>query len=226
MAWKAVLFDATGTLIEAKQPVADSYARIASTHGVRLAPERIGEAWTQVMATRSPRCFPDAPLADVPRLERAWWHDVVRMTFRQAEPAVRFSDFDAFFDELFEWYAGGEAWRTKPRVEPTLAALRESGLRLGIVSDFDHRLPRVLESLEISGYFDIVVLAGHVGARKPDSRPFEAALASLEVSAGEAIYVGDDPDRDIVGAAEAGLTAVDIASLGDLAGLPARLATL
>ena len=226
MRWRAVLFDATGTLIEVQSPVADSYARIASAHGVELAPERIDRAWKQVMASQTPRCFPGAHPTDVPGLERAWWYEVVRATFRAAEPAIRFPDFDAFFEELFEWYASAEAWSTRPRVEPTLALLRASGLRLGIVSDFDYRLTQVLESLGIARFFDVVVLAGTVGATKPDRRPFEAALSNLGLSEGDAVYVGDDPARDLAGAAATGLTGLNVASLDDFADLPERLATL
>ena len=226
MKWKAVLFDAAGTLIELQSPVANSYARIASAHGVELAPARIDRAWKQVMARQARRCFPGAHPADVPGLERTWWHEVVQATFRAAEPAIRFSDFDAFFRELFEWYASAEAWCTRPQVEPTLALLRASGLRLGIVSDFDYRLTQVLESLGIARLFDVIVLASTVGAAKPDRRPFEAALSNLGLSAGDGVYVGDDPARDLTGAAAAGLAALDVASLDDFADLPERLATL
>ena len=141
---------------------------------------------------------------------------------------LRFShrDFDAFFHELFEWYASADAWCTMPRVETTLAGLRRSGLRLGIVSDFDYRLTLVLESLGIEELFDVVVLAGSVGATKPDPRLFKAALSTLSLSEQDAVYIGDDPARDLTGAAAAGLAGLDIASLDDFADLPERLATL
>ncbi len=224
--WKAVLFDATGTLIELREPVGESYARFAREHRVDLPVWRIDDAWKRIVAGRELRCFPDARPEDVPRLERAWWLGAVRATFRAADQTVVFPDFEAFFDEIFDWYATAEAWRARSGVETTLARLRDRGLRLGIVSDFDYRLTEVLESLEIAGLFDAVVLAGQQGATKPDARLFEAALNALGVSARDAVYVGDDPERDLAGARGAGLTAIDVTALASFAELPERLATL
>ena len=137
-----------------------------------------------------------------------------------------FPDFDAFFGELFDWYATAEAWRVRPGVETTLARLRDDGLRLGIVSDFDYRLTDVLDSLGIAALFDAVILAGRVGVTKPDARLFAAALAAMGLSERDVVYVGDDPKRDLAGAEGAGLAAVDVTSLERFTELPARLATL
>ena len=195
--WKAVLFDATGTLIELRQPVAETYARFAHAHGVDLPLWRINDAWKRVVASRELRCFPDAHPEDVPRLEREWWHGVVRATFRATDPTAVFPDFDAFFAELFDWYATAEAWCVRPGVATTLARLRDDGLRLGIVSDFDYRLTDVLDSVGIAALFDAVILAGRVGVTKPDARLFAAALTAMGLSERDVVYVGDDPKRDL-----------------------------
>ncbi len=219
-----MLFDATGTLIELVEPVGDTYARVAAAHGVRLPAWRIGDAFRRILAQQAPRVFPGAPTRDVPAHERAWWRSVVRATFRAADQTVAFDDFDGLFDELFEVYATARTWRLRPGVRPTLAALAAGDLRLGVVSDFDHRLSRILECLEIRSFFEVVILTGELGAAKPDPRGFEAALAALGVPGTGAIYVGDDPERDRPGAARAGMAFLDVRELSDFAELPARLA--
>ena len=223
---QAVLFDATGTLIELREAVGETYARIARRHGVDLPAWRIDDAWRRVVAGREPRCFPDAAPEDVPALEREWWFGVVRATFRSTDQTIRFDDFDAFFEELFGWYATAEAWRLRDGVAGALPALRAAGLRLGVVSDFDYRLTDLFEALGIAELFDVTVLPGDVGATKPDPRPFEAALRALEVSPEQAVYVGDDPTRDFEGARRAGLATFDVTTLASVDELPARLATL
>lgn len=226
MHWKAVLFDATGTLIELQESVGETYARVARAHGVDLPAWRIEDAWRRVVASAEPRCFPDASAEEVPGLERAWWHDVVRATFRATDQTAVFPDFEAFFGELFDGYAGAEAWRLRPQAETALAELAGLGLHLGVVSDFDFRLTELLESLGIARFFEVTTVAGSVGATKPDPRLFEAALRAMGVSPSEAVYVGDDPDRDLAGAVGAGLAALDVNSLASLAELPGRIATL
>lgn len=223
---RAVLFDATGTLIELREPVGESYARFAERHGVSLPARRIRDGFGEVVAQRGPRVFAGASRDDVPELERSWWQEIVRDTFRVADPTVAFEDFESFFDELFHWYASAEAWQLRERAGETLHRLRRQGFPLGIVSDFDYRLTEVLESLGITALFETIVLAGAHGVAKPDPRLFAAALEALGLSASEVAYVGDDPRRDLEGARAAGLSAIDVRSLSSLAELPDRLATL
>ena len=223
---RAVLFDATGTLIELRESVGECYARVARNHGIDLPARQIEDAWRRIVPGRTPRCFPDAAANEVPRLERDWWHSVVCDLFLATRDAVVFGDFDAFFDELWGGYAKPGAWRLRGEVAPALETLRKRGLRLAIVSDFDYRLTEVLEGLGIASFFESIVLAGALGAMKPDPRLFQAALGALGVPARQAVYVGDDPEKDLEGARAVGLAPLDVRSLETFAELPDRLATL
>jgi putative hydrolase of the HAD superfamily len=60
----------------------------------------------------------------------------------------------------------------------------------------------------VGRYFDAVVASCDIGAGKPDPAIFHAALAKLGVAASEALMVGNDAERDIAGAAAAGIEAV------------------
>ncbi len=171
-------------------------------------------------------CFPGTRPEDVPHLERAWWRDVVRATFRAADASVRlsdFSDFDAYFAGLFDHFARPAAWRTRRGATQALAALRRSGLATGVVSNFDLRLMDILEGMDLIQLLDVVILPAQIGAQKPSGRIFRAALEKLGVPPHAAAYVGDDRERDLAGCRAAGLTAVDVGSLATLAELPARL---
>jgi putative hydrolase of the HAD superfamily len=92
-----------------------------------------------------------------------------------------------------------------------LEALRERGLRLGLVSNaFDPGwlLHRDLEELGIAERLDYAVFSSEVGKRKPHRAIFERALEQLDVSADEAIFVGDRLYEDVRGAGELGMTTV------------------
>jgi putative hydrolase of the HAD superfamily len=81
--------------------------------------------------------------------------------------------------------------------------------RLGIVTNFDHA-PTVHDVLArdgLSGHFEVVVISGEVGRRKPNRMLFDAALERLGVRADEALFVGDNYELDVVGATRAGLAA-------------------
>jgi HAD superfamily hydrolase (TIGR01549 family) len=89
-----------------------------------------------------------------------------------------------------------------------LARLRRAGLRLGIVSNSDGRVEEALVAAGLRPYFDVVVDSGVAGVEKPDPAIFRAALDALGVSPGEALYVGDLYEVDVLGANAAGMPAV------------------
>lgn len=223
---RAVLFDATGTLIELTEPVSETYTRFARAQGVALQSCRVEAAWRSVIESSGPRVFPGADAREIESLERDWWQHVVEETFRSADPDVWFPDFERLFAALFGHFATRHAWRLRIGALPMLRTLREREVRLGIVSNFDYRLNQLLQSLEIALFFDSVTLPGPLRVEKPDALLFRRALADLGVEPIEAVYVGNDPAIDLAGARAAGLRALDVTCLHSLAELPDRLATL
>ena len=121
---------------------------------------------------------------------------------------------------------GDRSWQTCPDAQPALRALRERGLRLSVVSNFDQRLPKILEELGILELIDAVTIPATCRAQKPDRRIFEAALEDVGTTREEALYVGDDPHFDIGAARAAGLLALDVTTLPSLAALPPHVDTL
>lgn len=78
----------------------------------------------------------------------------------------------------------------------TLEALAEH-YRLGVVSDGQGAFVRAeLRELGISRYFDVVVVAGDLGYRKPDPRLFRHAIEQMGTDSTASVYVGTDPERD------------------------------
>lgn len=226
MTLRAVLLDAAGTLMDLRETVGETYARYALRHEVTLSPARLQDAFERFLAAAETAPKLESTLAAAAWAERAWWRGVVRGTFRAADGTARFRDFESFFTELYAYYGTGKAWALRPGVADGLAALRESGIRVGLVSNFDHRLPQILEDLEILELLDSVVLPSNSGVRKPEAGAFHTALARLEVAPDEAIYVGDDPRVDLDAARACGLRAVDVEKIGSWAELPARLRAL
>jgi HAD superfamily hydrolase (TIGR01549 family) len=82
--------------------------------------------------------------------------------------------------------------------------------RLALVSNFTHppALDRILARLGIGGFFEAVLVSGRIGRRKPHPSVFAALAQALELPAAEIIFVGDEPEADIVGARNAGMQTV------------------
>jgi HAD superfamily hydrolase (TIGR01509 family) len=120
---------------------------------------------------------------------------------------------DGELDRFLE--AEHDAWEPARRLaattHPLLEALRERGLKLGLVSNaFDPGwlLHRDLEHLGLAQRLDFSVFSSEVGMRKPHPAIFERALEALGVAPENALFVGDRLFEDIRGSAELGMTTV------------------
>jgi putative hydrolase of the HAD superfamily len=98
-----------------------------------------------------------------------------------------------------------------PDVVPTLEALRDRGLRLGIVSNAAY-LPRLmveqLAALGLAKYFDGVTFSSEVGVRKPHPAIYADALRKLGADPSRTLFVGDRVREDVQGPQAQGMRAV------------------
>lgn len=234
----AVFFDAAGTLFHVKGSVTEIYVRHAERHGFKRTAESLDTvevAFRRAMADAPPPVFAATDPAEIKRCERLWWFDVVHNVFYRAG---MFEGFDAFFDDVFHAFDGPDYWTLYPECRESLKRLKDDGLELGIISNFDTRLFNVLRGLGIAELFETVTIASLARAAKPAPQIFRAALAKHALEAAEAIHVGDSLRDDVGGAQQAGLHAFLLnreASSGDprnhtvlnsLSQLPAALSAL
>jgi len=205
MTIKAVFFDAAGTLIKPHRSVGESYATFAAKYGVGVTPSELSERF-RICFDEAPRlAFPGAPEDSVSALERDWWKSLVARVF---EPWSPFEKFDEFFTELFLYFAEPHAWSLYPEVLDTLAGLKQRGLNLSVISNFDSRLVQILNGLGIGPFFEHILVSSRVGYAKPDPQIFQAALKRHELNPEQSLHVGDSEINDRLGASNAGLRGI------------------
>ncbi len=90
----------------------------------------------------------------------------------------------------------------------TVRVLKDAGHRLGVVSNAEGRVERDLAGAGFAGLFETVVDSHVVGVEKPDPAIFHIAMERMNVAPETAMFLGDVPAVDVVGARAAGLTAV------------------
>ena len=85
-------------------------------------------------------------------------------------------------------------------VKNTLSALREKGLRLGILTDgrpFQQHAK--IESLGLNELVDCIIVTDEFGGveyRKPNPKAFENMCTQFSIQPSEMVYVGDNPKKD------------------------------
>jgi putative hydrolase of the HAD superfamily len=202
---KAVYFDAAGTLIKPARRIGESYSMIAAKYGKAVSPSELFDRF-RICFEGAPRlAFPNAAPAEIDRLEQDWWKDLVKRVF---EPWGYFENFDKYFNELFAYFADPGAWGLYPEVLDTLAALRQRGVTLAVISNFDSRLVRILDGLGAGSWFADIFVSSRIGYAKPDRQIFDGALGRHGLAPGNAIHVGDSETNDLLGAQNAGLKAL------------------
>jgi len=82
--------------------------------------------------------------------------------------------------------------------------------RVGLLSNFTHTpaARAILNAMDLEPFFEVCVISGEIGYRKPHARAFKPLVSGLGVDSACMIYVGDDPESDITGALESGLQPV------------------
>eukprot|EP00620_Florenciella_sp_RCC1587_P020043 CAMPEP_0182579988 /NCGR_PEP_ID=MMETSP1324-20130603/45670_1 /TAXON_ID=236786 /ORGANISM="Florenciella sp., Strain RCC1587" /LENGTH=357 /DNA_ID=CAMNT_0024796155 /DNA_START=270 /DNA_END=1340 /DNA_ORIENTATION=- len=212
-----ITFDATGTLIQLAEPVGMHYRQVLMKHtGIRLPrPDIFTDAFKEVYDAKcqaSP-CFGCSDSISA----QDWWASVVRDTYTKVGVPSDIIDplFPLLFDELYhEVFTGTDGWELNADTMMVLDKLKEwqetgDGPRLGVISNFDERLPKLLEALGIADYFDIIITSKECGMEKPCRQIFDIALTRLGIYERDAaVHVGNDYDTDVKGATAAGWNAL------------------
>jgi putative hydrolase of the HAD superfamily len=187
-----------------------------------------------------------AALGWSPDLRRDEWLFDRAMRLNQERPDMAVHLLEDRLRELFEPYAVLEeaslhrvsaAFLTPifamARLDPTalsvLRSLRARGIKTAVVSNTPWGSPADAWRTELMRHglldaVDAAVFCVDVGWRKPHRAPFDRALSVLDVSAGEALFVGDDQRWDILGAQNAGIRPVLLAA--DAPATPADCVTI
>jgi putative hydrolase of the HAD superfamily len=123
-------------------------------------------------------------------------------------------------EDLLQRYRWGQILGTRlyPEVKSVLDALREAGLRLGLLTNAFQPMwmrDKELRELGIIASFDCRLSAADVGKLKPHPLPFEQTLRCLETPVENAVFVGDSLEHDIVGAKGVGMRTVWRHNAGD-----------
>ena len=92
----------------------------------------------------------------------------------------------------------------------TLRALRAGGLKTGLLTDCSSEVPRLWSETAFAKLFDATTFSHDAGLKKPDPRIYHLTLDRLGVPPSECLYVGDGSSHELHGAAQVGLTPVQI----------------
>jgi putative hydrolase of the HAD superfamily len=211
-----VTFDAGNTLLYCNPTPAEIYAVALGRHGRPVSAAEVepifAGAWSDLQE-RTPRGIDR--YSSQPGGEKQWWGAFLREVLARLEHDA---DWRPLLEELYAAFSNPEVWKIFPETLATLDAARGRGLRLAVISNWDRRLPEILDGLGLTDRFSHVAVSAIEGVEKPAPGIFLRTLERLGVRPEEALHVGDSPLEDYDGSQAVGMTPVLIDRPGIFAG--------
>ncbi|KJH47807.1 HAD hydrolase, REG-2-like, family IA [Dictyocaulus viviparus] len=205
---KVVSFDVMDTIIAMNEPFNVVYSRVANTYGFPVDPSLVAVTFPKYMRTLS-ATHPCFGFHSIGYFE--WWKRVVLGCLEEAigESIPREKAVDIAKD-LFEFYATANAWHiVDPKLEAVINNIRWSGISVVIVSNFDGRLKKILQELDLYSLFDFIVASGEVGVEKPSPNIFRLVTNHYQLlSSSELLHIGDSVENDYLAAKNFGANAL------------------
>ncbi|GJM26318.1 MAG: hypothetical protein DHS20C16_27330 [Phycisphaerae bacterium] len=206
---QAVVFDIGGTLLDFERK--ESYAELKA--GAELARGHLTSLGYSPPPTKVYR------RRIISRLARAYvWS---RMTGTELDPMRELSHLHTRLgftlkaedaEELARLlYSPNKALaRAHGKTADTLRTIRDAGLKIGLISNTVAPPSGLEDHLAQEGlleFFPVRIFSCAFGVPKPNARIFTEALKQLDVAPERALYVGDKPHIDVVGARRVGMHA-------------------
>jgi putative hydrolase of the HAD superfamily len=190
---KACLFDFGGTLDDDGVTWQDRFYSLYRKHGIHVDREAFRQAFY----------YADDTLTETGELEGVGTLETVEAQVEKVWTTLRVNEDIRRMRAIVEDFIDGMRWHVERNHR--LIVLLRSRYNLGIVSNFYGNLERVLEDLGIRDLFLCIIDSSNEGVMKPDPRIFRAALDRMAIRPDEAVFVGDNPARDMEGAKGVGM---------------------
>jgi putative hydrolase of the HAD superfamily len=189
---RAVVFDLDDTLYPERSYVISGFAAVSE--------------WTsQRFGVSAARCFIE--------LDSLFERGAQRDTFDRWVSERGLPSDANLINDMLQVYRAHDPVIAPYRGVPELLARLQKGYRLGLVSDgHPERQLSKLKGLGLESFFHAVVFTDELGPEcgKPSPIPFRVVLERLAVVGPEAVYVGDNPLKDFIGARDLGMRTIRV----------------
>ncbi len=212
---RAIIFDINGTLIdintdESMEEIYRATGHFLTYQGISLRRFEVRALYYQIMDEQRRSSKETWPEFDAVAI----WRTIIERhasDYTRSLPQEKLAQLALSLAEIYRG-ASRRRLRLYPDVMEVLAQLRQQ-YRLAAVTDAQsaYAAPE-LHAVNLSGYFDPLIVSGDYGYRKPDARLFQKALDALNLTARQVIYVGNDMYRDVFGAQQLGIKTVFFSS--------------
>jgi len=168
---------------------------VLASHGLLADEQRLVEALQVSERYYEERYWTDDTFWASENEARRMWVELYSLLARE----LGAKDAQALGEVLYEEFGKGSRWALYEDVIPAMRALKEMGVLMGVVSNWDARLAGLCLELDLSPFLHFVVSSACVGRIKPEPSIFRMALERAGVEASRALHVGDHSPTTVSG---------------------------
>ncbi len=199
---RAVIFDLDDTLYREYDFVAQSFQNVAKAMSAHL----IREERIRGNETTPEEITPEALFQRmIERMEEKGRGDIFNWLCEKYHITIPPQEFVKIYRQtkpVLELY---------PDSEEFLRWLKEKGIKTGLITDGNSQVQHnKIEALELEKKLDVVLATDDLGLNKPAPAVYEYCLERLSCKPEQAVYVGDNPQKDFIGARGLGMETVRI----------------
>lgn len=221
---RAITCDVTGTLVSFLGRIEDHYGEAARICGVDLSPEK---------KLKIPKCFNAAyketseafPCFGNDHISaKEWWRICVKRSFELVGTSMDEPSQERVFQRVYATFGSHAAYGVFDDAKPFLKWCKRKGIACGVLSNADERYgDSILPMLGLSEHMQFLTFSKNVGWEKPQQQIFNAAIKEAQpwlclgketkkniqrLKPEEVLHIGNDFQKDYIGAKKAGFHAV------------------
>lgn len=223
---RVISCDVTGTLVSFLGKIEDHYGTAARVCGVELHPDeisQIGPCFNRAYqeTCQNHPCFGGSELG-----AKDWWRRCVNRSFELVDVHMTAAEQERVFQRIYSKFGSHAAYDAFPDAIPFLKWCQRRGIVTGVISNADERYgDSILPMLGLGDDMRFLTFSKNIGHEKPEKEIFESAMKQAEpwlclvrdggespascppLKPEEVLHIGNDFNKDYVGAREAGFHA-------------------
>ncbi|HUX87736.1 MAG TPA: HAD-IA family hydrolase [Chloroflexota bacterium] len=203
---KAISFDVGETLLRPFPGFGELAARCCAIEGEMLGPDASAELERFADTFFSDLRIRGETYSRSEEESRRIWTSLYRQFLESQE--IRPANVARLADQLYLTFTDTASYRLFDDARPVLAEFRRRGFRIGIISNWEAWLSRLLVETGLDGFVHFQAISGVVGFEKPHRQIFESAMRDASLPAWAILHVGDSLISDVHGAQQVGMQAV------------------
>ncbi|XP_017485744.1 PREDICTED: rhythmically expressed gene 2 protein-like [Rhagoletis zephyria] len=202
--FKLVTFDITDTLLRFRKPPGVQYAETAAMMGVKnLDPNRLQKVFRDEFKAMAKK-YPNFGSNSKEISWQEWWVQLVHNVFKRIDDNLPQQQIRGISERLFEQYRSNQCYAHIEGNLELLETIRSTCKYVGVISNTDPGLERVLRDMNIRQNFDFVYTSYDLGVEKPHRGAFLKPLENYHLNPQEALHIGNLYEKDYLGALNAG----------------------